>query len=225
MMELSPSILSADFARLGDQVNEALATGITRIHCDIMDGRFVPNISFGPGVVSVVSELARQTKTIVEVHLMIVEPERYIGDFVDAGGNLILVHVETCPHLNRTVQQIHQLGADAGVVLNPATPLDALVEILPDIEQVLIMTVNPGFGGQEFIAQSLDKLRRLKLMLRDRGLTNLPVEVDGGIHTATIAEAEQAGATVAVAGSAIFNRQGSVADNIRALREACQPLV
>lgn len=225
MIVIVPSILSADFTRLGEQVEEALQAGISRIHCDIMDGHFVPNISFGADVVNAVSRVVHQADVLVEVHLMITQPERHLKEFIDAGGNLILVHVETCPHLHRTLQMIHDMGAQAGVVLNPATSLDTLVEALPDADQILLMTVNPGFGGQQFIAHCLDKIRRMKRMLRDRGLDSLPIEIDGGVHAGTIADAYQAGADIAVAGSAVFNRRGSVADNIAALKDACRPMI
>jgi ribulose-phosphate 3-epimerase len=221
MIELAPSILTADFARLGTQVGELFACGVRRLHLDVMDGRFVPNISFGPDVVAALSPLARAAGALVEVHLMIVEPERYLEAFVQAGGELLLVQVETCPHLHRTLQMIGQLGAARGVVLNPATPLVAVEEVLADTDQVLVMTVNPGFGGQQFIPECLDKVRRLKALLAQRGLTQVKVEVDGGIHPATIRAAQDAGADVAVAGSAIYNDQGSVAANIAALRRAC----
>jgi ribulose-phosphate 3-epimerase len=222
MIELAPSILSADFGGLAEQVSDVLRWGVKRIHCDIMDGHFVPNISFGPSVVEVVSPLARQSGALVEVHLMISEPQRYLEDYVRAGGNVILVHVETCPHLHRTVQMIHQLGAAAGVVVNPATPLTSLNEILSDIDQVLVMTVNPGFGGQEFIPQSLDKIRRLRTMLRERHLLDIPIEVDGGVHVATIRGAQEAGANIAVAGSAVFNKDRSPGENLDALQAACR---
>ena len=186
MIELAPSILAADFARLGEQVTAALEWGTRRIHVDVMDGHFVPNISIGPAVTAAVAELARAAGAIVEVHLMITEPERYIHDFVRAGGNLILVHVETCPHLHRSVQMIHQLGVEAGVVLNPASPIVLLEEILPDIEQILMMTVNPGFGAQEYISDSTGKIRRMRAVLDERGLAHVPIEVDGGIHPGTI---------------------------------------
>lgn len=220
MIELAPSILSADFARLGEQVTAALDWGARRIHVDVMDGHFVPNISIGPAVTAAVAELARARDATVEVHLMITEPERYIHDFVKAGGNLIIVHVETCPHLHRTVQMIHQLGVQAGVVLNPATPIAETEEILPDIELLLVMTVNPGFGAQEFIPESLGKIERLRAMMDQRGLAHLPIEVDGGIHPGTIAKVQAAGAQIAVAGSAVFNKRASVAANLDALRAA-----
>jgi ribulose-phosphate 3-epimerase len=221
MIELAPSILTADFARLGEQVSALFPCGVRRLHLDVMDGRFVPNISFGPDVVAALGPLARAARALVEVHLMIVEPERYLEAFARAGGELLLVHAETCPHLHRTLQMIGQVGAARGVVLNPATPLAAVEEVLADVDQVLVMTVNPGFGGQQFIPQCLDKVRRLKALLAQRGLSRVKVEVDGGIHAETIRAAQEAGADVAVAGSAIFNDAGPVAAQIAALRAAC----
>src|SRR5215475_6393014 len=205
MIELAPSILAADFTCLGKQVSDALACGIKRIHCDIMDGQFVPNISMGPMVVQAIRPIVAKAGAIVETHLMIEEPERYIGDFVKAGADLVTVHVETCPHLHRTVQQIRELGVQVGVTLNPATPLVMLEEVLNDVDLVLVMTVNPGFGGQEFIPESVDKIARLKKMLADRKRAHVHIEVDGGIHAATVASAAKAGATIAVAGTAVFN--------------------
>jgi ribulose-phosphate 3-epimerase len=222
MIELAPSILTADFTRLGLQVDELFAEDVKRLHLDIMDGRFVPNISFGPDVVAAVSPLAHAAGAIVEVHLMIVEPERYLEAFRRAGGDLLLVHVETCPHLHRTLQQIGQLGAARGVVLNPATPLAAVEEVLDDVDQVLVMTVNPGFGGQAFIPECLGKVRRLRDILARRGLHEVRIEVDGGVHASTIRAAQDAGAQVAVTGSAVYNSLGSVSQQLRLLRAACE---
>ena len=220
MIELAPSILAADFTRLGQQVSDALACGVKRIHCDIMDGHFVPNISMGPGIVKWIKPIVAKAGAIVEAHLMIEEPERYLGDFVEAGADLVTVHVETCPHLHRTLQQIRELGAQVGVTLNPATPLVTLEEVLGDVDLVLVMTVNPGFGGQDFIPETLEKIGRLKEMLAKRKRSHVHIEVDGGIHTATIASVAKAGATVAVAGTAVFNNSASVAENIAALQKA-----
>lgn len=222
MIEIAPSILSADFARLGQQVSEALACGMKRIHVDVMDGHFVPNISMGPHVVKCLKPVVATAGGMLETHLMIEQPERYLVDFVKAGSELVIVHVETCPHLHRTVQQIHELGAKAGVTLNPATPLVAIEEVLADVDLVLVMTVNPGFGGQEFIAATLDKIARLRMMLDERDLQRVPIEVDGGIHTGTIAAAAKAGAAIAVAGSAVFNNRGSVKENIDGLLRAAK---
>jgi ribulose-phosphate 3-epimerase len=219
-LQIAPSILAADFARLGEQVRAALEAGARIIHVDVMDGRFVPNISMGPQVVKALRPLADEFGARVETHLMIVEPERYLGDFAKAGTDMLIVHVETCPHLNRTVQQIRELGVRPAVTLNPATPLGLLEEILPDVEQVLVMTVNPGFGGQEFIPSSLDKIARLRDTLARRGLAHVAIEVDGGIHAGTIADVARAGATIAVAGSAVFGQKATVAENMRALTAA-----
>ncbi len=219
MIEIAPSILAADFTRLGQQVSDALACGMKRIHVDVMDGRFVPNITMGPFVVKWIKPIVAKAGAIIETHLMIVQPERYIDDFVKAGADLVLVHQETCPHLNRTLQQIREAGAKVGVALNPATPLVMLDDVLDMIDQVLVMTVNPGFGGQEFIPETLPKIARLKQMLIERRLSHVHIEVDGGVHTATIADAHQAGATVAVIGTGVFNHHGSVAENIAALRK------
>jgi ribulose-phosphate 3-epimerase len=219
-LQIAPSILAADFARLGEQVRAALEAGARIIHVDVMDGRFVPNISMGPQVVKALRPLADEFGARVETHLMIVEPERYLGDFAKAGTDMLIVHVETCPHLNRTVQQIRELGVRPAVTLNPATPLGLLEEILPDVEQVLVMTVNPGFGGQEFIPSSLDKIARLRDTLARRGLAHVAIEVDGGIHAGTIADVARAGATIAVAGSAVFSQKATVAENMRALTAA-----
>jgi ribulose-phosphate 3-epimerase len=220
MIEIAPSILSADFARLGQQVSDALACGVKRIHVDVMDGHFVPNISMGPHVVKCLKSIVAGAGAMMETHLMIEHPERYLSDFVKAGSELITVHVETCPHLHRTLQQIRELGAKVGVTLNPATPLTEIEAVLTDVDLVLVMTVNPGFGGQDFIPTSLEKIATLRTMLDDRKLQHVPIEVDGGIHTGTIAAAAKAGAAIAVAGSAVFNHRGSVKENIDALRKA-----
>lgn len=216
-IKIAPSILSADFARLGEHVTEAETGGADWIHVDVMDGHFVPNITIGP---LIVRALRPVTTLPLDVHLMIEQPERYIPDFADAGANCITVHVETCPHLHRTVQQIKELGVLAGVTLNPATPLSTLTEILPDVDLVLIMSVNPGFGGQSYIPGSTAKIARLRQMLDDIG-SAAEIEVDGGVNTTTIREVVKAGATVLVAGSAVFNRTAPVAENIRQLRQLC----
>ncbi|HIC88527.1 MAG TPA: ribulose-phosphate 3-epimerase [Anaerolineae bacterium] len=213
-MRIAPSILSADFARLGEQVQEAEAAGADWIHVDIMDGHFVPNITVGP---LVVRALRPVTTLPLDVHLMIEKPERYLEAFARAGANVLTVHVETCPHLHRTVQQVKELGVKAGVTLNPATPLVSLQEILPYVDLVLIMSVNPGFGGQSYIPSSTDKIARLRRMLDDIG-SHAEIEVDGGVNLETIATIAQAGATVLVAGSAVFNQDASVAENISHLR-------
>jgi ribulose-phosphate 3-epimerase len=200
---IAPSILSADFTRLGEEVHAVEAAGADWIHADVMDGHFVPNITFGPLVVAAVRKI---TRLPIDVHLMIESPDRYIKAFAEAGADWISVQVETCPHLNRTVQQIKEAGAKAGVVLNPSTPLSALDWVLEYADYVLIMSVNPGFGGQAFIGNSLEKIRRLRRMIGDRGLSTR-IEVDGGIKENNIAEVAAAGADVFVAGSAIFGQK------------------
>ncbi|MCC6626819.1 MAG: ribulose-phosphate 3-epimerase [Chloroflexi bacterium] len=220
MIEIAPSILAADFTRLGEQVHEALAAGVRRIHVDVMDGQFVPSISMGPLVCAALRPLAARFGALLEVHLMVVAAERHVADFRAAGADLILVHVESEPHLFRTIQSIRALGARPGVVLSPASPLALLEEVLPVIDQVLVMTVDPGAGGQPLIPLTLDKVARLRDLLAARGLETITIEVDGGINHATIAAAATAGATLAVAGSAVFNTHGTVAENLQALRAA-----
>ena len=200
---IAPSILSADFPRLGEEVQAVEAAGADWIHADVMDGHFVPNITFGPLVVAAVRKI---TRLPIDVHLMIESPDRYIQAFAEAGADWISVQVETCPHLNRAVQQIKETSAKAGVVLNPSTPLSALDWVLEFADYVLIMSVNPGFGGQAFIGNSLDKISRLRRMIGDRGLATR-IEVDGGIKENNIAEVAAAGADVFVAGSAIFGHE------------------
>lgn len=217
-VKIAPSILSADFARLGEQVQEAIEAGADYIHVDIMDGHFVPNMTVGPLIVSALKPLTRASGTTMDVHLMIEKPERLLPEFAQAGADILTVHVETCPHLHRTVQHIKELGAKAGVTLNPATPLVALEEILPYVDQVLIMSVNPGFGGQSYIPTSTDKIARLRQMLDERGLSQVELEVDGGIHANNVGEIVAAGATVLVSGSAIFNSKSSIRENIARLR-------
>ncbi|MGB8427048.1 MAG: ribulose-phosphate 3-epimerase [Desulfobacterales bacterium] len=200
---IAPSILSADFTRLGEEVRAVEAAGADWIHADVMDGHFVPNITFGPLVVAAVRQI---TRLPIDVHLMIENPDRYIQAFAEAGADWISVQAETCPHLNRAVQQIKEAGAKAGVVLNPSTPLAALDWVLEYADYILIMSVNPGFGGQAFIGNSLDKIRKLRRMIDARGLATL-IEVDGGIKEDNIAEVAAAGAEIFVAGSAIFGQK------------------
>jgi len=217
-VRLAPSILAADFTRLGEQVREAAEAGADALHIDVMDGMFVPNISIG---IPIVAALRRTIDLPLDCHLMIVDPERYLEAFVTAGANHITVHVEACRHLHRTVQQIHDLGVTAGVALNPATPLAAVEEILPDLDLVLLMSVNPGFGGQTYISGSTAKIARLRRMLEDQHLQRVELQVDGGIDRANIAEVVIAGATSIVAGTGVFNTR-PVAETMRALRHAIQ---
>lgn len=212
-VRVAPSILSADFGRLAEEVKAIETAGADYVHVDVMDGRFVPNITIGPLVVEAVK---RATSLPLDVHLMIVEPEKYIDDFAKAGANIITVHQETCPHLHRTLQQIRNAGAKPSVVLNPSTPLSAIEEILPEVTQVLLMSVNPGFGGQAFIPSTVDKVRRLRGMLDARKL-DVDIEVDGGINAATAKEVVAAGANVLVAGNAVFKAKDYAAA-IAALR-------
>ncbi|MGI8480600.1 MAG: ribulose-phosphate 3-epimerase [Chthoniobacterales bacterium] len=217
MIKIAPSILSADFARLSAQITEAVEGGADYIHIDVMDGHFVPNITIGPLIVEAIRPM---TSLPLDAHLMIENPERYIAAFARAGSNIITVQLEACPHLHRVVQAIKELGVKAGVAINPATPVSSLTDILADLDLVLIMTVNPGFGGQQFIPHSIRKLRALKQMLAEQEVS-CEVEVDGGINAETAPAAVHAGAQVLVAGSAIFNRKAPVADNIAALRKSC----
>ncbi len=200
MKLIAPSILSADFARLGEEIKAVEAAGADWIHVDVMDGHFVPNITIGP---LVVKAARRSTPLPLDVHLMIENPDRYIPDFIAAGADLVAVQVEACPHLHRTIQMIREGGVRPGVVLNPATPLSTVEWILEDVDVVMIMSVNPGFGGQKFIPASLEKIRQLRTIIDDRGLSTL-IEVDGGVNTSTIGNVAAAGADVFVAGSAIY---------------------
>ena len=213
MLVLSPSILSADFANLGEGVERAAKAGAEYIHIDVMDGAFVPNISFGMPVIKAIRPL---TDKVFDVHLMIEEPVRYIQEFVDAGADMITVHVEACKHLHRTVQVIKSYGIKAGVVLNPATSLSTIEEILPEVDMVLLMSVNPGCGGQKNIETTTDKIRRLRQMINDRNL-NVDIEVDGGVTLDNVDMLIEAGANILVAGSAVY--KGSIEDNVKGFLE------
>lgn len=219
-VRIAPSILSANFTRLGDEVRQAVEAGVDIIHVDVMDGHFVPNITVGPLVVNALKPLAQELNVLLDVHLMIEHPERYIDNFIHAGAGLLTVHVETCPHLHRVIQQIHAGGIKAGVTLNPATSLTTLEEILPEVDLVLIMSVNPGFGGQSYIPSSTAKISHLKQMLEERALSHIEIEVDGGIAPSTAGEVVKAGASILVAGSAVFNSKATISDNIKALELA-----
>ncbi len=217
MSILAPSVLSADFANLAVDLHAALDAGVTRLHIDVMDGRFVPNISFGFPILEAIRPIAAQYNATCDVHLMIVEPEKYIAQFAESGADYISVHVEACPHLHRTIQQIHETGAKAGVAINPHTPLVMLEEVLPMVDQILIMSVNPGFGGQSFIPATFDKLQRLRANLAL--LDNDPyVVVDGGVKLDNAQQVLAAGGNVLVAGSAIFDRK-NVSENVKAFLE------
>ncbi len=214
-IKISPSILSADFARLGEHVSEAEAAGVEYIHVDVMDGHFVPNITIGP---MIVKALRRITKLPLDVHLMIEKPESFLEEFAKAGADILTVHQETCTHLHSTIQQIHDLGVKAGVSINPSTPVSTLEEVLPDLDLVLVMSVNPGFGGQSYIKSCTQKIKKLRKMLDDCG-SSAELEVDGGVNVNTVNEVVNAGADVFVAGSAVFNDKNSVAENVKLLRE------
>ncbi|MCU9806976.1 ribulose-phosphate 3-epimerase [Paraclostridium sp. AKS46] len=201
MIKMAPSILSADFARLLEDVKKVERAGCEYLHIDVMDGHFVPNITLGPAIVK---SLRKDVNMVFDAHLMIENPDNYIEDFVDAGCDMIVVHEEACTHLHRTIQNIKSFNVKAGVALNPATPIENIKYILNDIDMVLIMTVNPGFGGQSFIGTMIDKIKELKALIDEKGL-DVDIQVDGGIKPSNVSEVVKAGANVIVAGSAIFN--------------------
>lgn len=210
---LAPSILAADFGRLGEQVQTVAQAGAEYIHIDVMDGMFVPSISFGMPVIAGIRSF---TDKVFDVHMMVEEPGRYAADMKEAGADLLCVHQEACRHLDRTIHQIRDLGMKVGVALNPATPLDTLEHVLPEVDMVLLMSVNPGFGGQRFIPYTLEKIRRLRSMIQEKGLS-ADIEVDGGVGPGNVREVLEAGANIVVAGSAVF--KGDAAENVRRMLE------
>jgi ribulose-phosphate 3-epimerase len=219
-IKIAPSILSADFGRLGEQVVEATRAGADYIHVDVMDGHFVPNITIGPLVVAAIRP---HTNLPLDVHLMIESPEKYIQQFAQAGANIITVHVEVCPHLHRVVESIKELGVKAGVSLNPSTPLTTVDEVLPALDIVLLMSVNPGFGGQQFIEGTVGKIARLRRRLDELGLA-AELEVDGGINAELAPRVARAGARVLVAGAAVFNKKESVSQALGRIRKSLRRL-
>lgn len=218
-VHIAPSILASDFGRLADQVVEAEEAGVDWIHVDVMDGHFVPNITIGPAITEAVR---RATRLPVDVHLMIEAPDRYIQAFADAGADYLTVHQETCPHLHRTIQRIRAAGVRPGVAINPATPVESVAAILPDIDLLLVMSVNPGFGGQAFIPSAVGRLARARELLDACGAEDTALEVDGGIDSTTAPEVAGAGADVLVAGSAIYGHPQGVAAGVSAIRNAVE---
>ena len=214
MIKLAPSILSADFARLLEDVKKVEKAGCEYLHIDVMDGHFVPNITLGPGIVK---SLRKDVNMVFDAHLMIENPDNYIKEFADAGCDIIVVHQEACTHLHRTIQNIKSHGIKAGVALNPATPIETIKYVLQDVDMVLLMSVNPGFGGQSYIPVVTEKIKALKALIDEMNL-DIDIEVDGGVKPSNIAEVVNAGANVIVAGSAIFNA-GNIDEAVKSLRE------
>ena len=217
MTLIAPSILSADFGRLAEDIKAVESAGADWIHVDVMDGHFVPNITIGPLVADAVR---KATSLPMDVHLMIESPERYLEDFVKAGAHRITVHQETCPHLHRTLEQIRELGASPGVAVNPSTPISTLSDVVPYVELILVMTVNPGFGGQAFIPASTEKIRAARELLREGGRGDVLIQVDGGVASSTASTVVNAGADVLVAGSAVFGHSEGPGEGVRALRSS-----
>jgi len=214
MIKLAPSILSADFAKLLEDVKKVEKAGCEYLHIDVMDGHFVPNITLGPGIVK---SLRKDVNMVFDTHLMIENPDNYIKDFVDAGSDLIVVHVEACRHLHRTIQNIKSHNVKAGVALNPGTPIETIKHVLQDVDMVLVMTVNPGFGGQSFIESMIGKIKELKQIIDEKDL-NVDIQVDGGIKPSNINQVVEAGANVIVAGSAIFNSE-NIEETVKLMRK------